>query len=356
MDHRKFFKISFRGGRISLVIVIKIAIMATDWNLITKYVQGKTSPEEQQQLQDWLDEDVAHREILEKTQRAWEASGDVYQAYTPDTQQAWQAIDQRLDDTPVVEFTARTERKTWWLRAAAIAGVVVGLVYLGQWLSVLGRWGLAEMSTAERERAQLTLADGTQVWLNKNTRLRYPKKFTDSSRTVYLEGEAFFDVTRNENQPFQIISGEAVTRVLGTSFEVSARPQDTVVIVTVASGVVALAEFSVKNQELVLRKGDQGWLSTASGKVSRANTVNQNTLAWYTRQIVFENRPLTKVGLLLEDVYQRKVEIDPAIQDLKLTAEFDDQSLEEVLEVIALTLDVQYELADEVVYLKKIEK
>lgn len=328
--------------------------MATDWNLITKYVRGEISPKEQQQLQDWLKEDAVHQALLDKVEQDWKASSTIYHRYTPDLNQAWQAIEERLDDTPIVGLSTRTARKTWWLRAAAIAVAVVGLVYLVQQLNQPGGWGLAEISTDYQERQQLTLVDGTQVWLNENTKLRHPEEFTDSTRIVYLEGEAFFDVARNENQPFQIFSDKAVTQVLGTSFEVSTR--DTAVTVTVASEVVALFERDDPTDRVVLRSGNQGTLSRTSGKITKADTFSRNTLAWHTRQLTFNNQSLAEVGQLLEDVYQRKIKIDTAIQSLKLTAEFDNQSLEEVLEVIAITLDIEYELTRETVYLKKIEK
>ncbi|MEM6842069.1 MAG: FecR domain-containing protein [Bacteroidota bacterium] len=328
--------------------------MATDRSLFIKYAQEQLSPEEQQQLQDWLSKDQAHRDEFTKFRQDWEAFGDVYQAYTPDKEQGWQAIEQRLDDTPVVELSNRTVRSTWWLRAAAIAGVFFGLVYLTQWLAVPKGWGFAKVSTSVHERTQVTLADGTQVWLNGNTELRYPDDFNDSTRTVYLTGEAFFDVTRDESKPFQIISDKAVTRVLGTSFEVSAR--DTAVTVTVASGIVALSERNASAKRVVLRPGDQGVFRSSTGEVIQVDTVSQNAFAWHTRRIILANQPLAEVGLLLQEVYQREVQVEPTIQNLKLTAEFDNQSLEEVLDVLDLTLNIQHTVTDEVVLLKKVEK
>ncbi len=133
------------------------------------------------------------RSCWSRAQAAWAASGDVYEAYTPDTTAAWQAIARRTGDTPVVALPTKTRRRSWLLRAAAVAGLVLGLVFLVRLFNLTGNPELAEISTGLRQTKQLTLADGTQVWLNENTTLRYDEDLNDSVRAVYLSGEAFFE-------------------------------------------------------------------------------------------------------------------------------------------------------------------
>lgn len=333
----------------------------TDWNLLAKYVQGEANADDTKRMQAWLDEDPAHEELLERAQAAWIASGDVYQAYTPDTTAAWQAIGRRtgarrISATSVVALSTKTSRRTWLLRAAALVGLVVGLVFLVRLLNLTGRSGLAETSTGLRETKHLVLADGTQVWLNQRTTLRYDEAFDDSVRAVYLSGEAFFDVARNESQPFRIVSGGAVVQVLGTSFNVQAPSADTAVVVTVVSGVVSLADQDNGQERVVLGKGQQGIYRVTDQSVTQVATVAPNALAWRTRQLDFQNRPLSEVGALLEKAYRQVVVVDPAVADLTLTTEFDDQPLEEVLEVIALTLDVRYRVQNDTIFFEEIKK
>ncbi len=327
----------------------------TDWSLLAKYVRGEADADEVRRAEAWLEEDPAHQALLTRVREAWRASGDVYEAYTPDTTAAWQAIDQRTTDTPVVSLR-KTKPPVWWLRAAAVVALGAGLVVLVRLLNQPGGMGLAEVSTGEQETDRLILSDGTRVWLNENTTLRYDEDFDDSVRTVYLSGEAFLDVARDESQPFRVVSEDALVRVLGTSFNVQARPEDTTVVVTVVSGTVALAHQDAPASALVLQQGEQGVYQTTDRQVRPVAAVAPNTLAWYTRQMTFANQSLSEVSRVLEEVYQRTVVLDPAVADLKLTAEFDAQSLEEVLQVIALTLDVSYRTEGETVYLKKIKK
>ncbi len=333
----------------------------TDWNLLAKYVQGEANADEAQRMQVWLDEDPAHQELLERAQAAWWASGNVYEAYTPDTTAAWQAIvwrnvARRTQDTPVVELPTKTSRRIWLLRAAAAIGIALGLVFLVRLLNLSGTPELAEASTGDRETKQITLSDGTRVWLNERTTLRYDKALDDSVRAVYLSGEAFFDVVRDEEQPFRIVSAGAVVRVLGTSFNVRAVPQDTAVVVTVASGVVSLANQDNQQSSIVLQKGEQGAYRIDDRSVSQMATVTANALAWRTRRLNFQNQSLSEVAAVLEEVYQKPVVVDSAIVNLRLTAAFDDQPLEEVLEVIGLTLDVRHRVQNDTIILEEIKK
>lgn len=333
----------------------------TDWNLLAKYVQGEANADETKRMKAWLDEDPSHQELLKRAQEAWQASGDVYQAYAPDTTAAWQAIDERTGarrtgDTPVVALPTKTSRRTWLLRAAALVGLAVGLVFLVRLLNLPGGSGLAETSTGDQETKRITLADGTQVWLNERTTLRYDEEFDDSVRAVYLSGEAFFAVARNESQPFRIVSGGAVVRVLGTSFNVQAPSADTAVVVTVVSGVVALADQDNAQERVVLEKGQQGVYRVADRSVTQVAAVDPNVLAWRTHRLDFQNRPLSEIALALEVVYRQAVVVDSAVADLTLTAQFDDQPLEEVLEVIALTLDVRYRVQNDSIFFAEIKK
>ena len=330
-------------------------MIETDWKLLAKYVQGESTSEETQRLLAWADEDAAHRELLERAQRAWQASGDVYQAYTPDATQAWDRIDQRIKEAPVVPRRLRTSRRVWLLRVAAALLIAVGAVYLVQMFAPPGGLGLAEVRTEAHETQQLRLADGTRVWLNENTTLRYSESFDDSVRRVYLRGEAFFDVARNEQQPFLIASQGALTRVLGTSFNVAAPDQDTAVVVTVVSGVVALSGPD-RESRVLLRKNERGVYRPASQRVDKTDDVPPNTLAWRTRRMVFANQPLSAVSKVLEEAYQTSVVVDPALAGLQLTAQFDDQPLDEVLDVIALTLDISHRTEGDTVYLEEIKK
>lgn len=131
-------------------------------------------------------------------------------------------------------------------RAVAAAAAVL-LILTGLFFSRSTLWDAIspvhqlETVTAHTERRQLKLPDGTRVWLGPNSKLKYPDQFRESNRVVSLDGEAFFEVAHDAAHPFIIHSGKVNTRVLGTSFNISAYPQQAEISVTLVTGKVAVA-------------------------------------------------------------------------------------------------------------------
>ncbi len=127
-------------------------------------------------------------------------------------------------------------------------------------------------------------------------------------------------------------------------------------VVTVVSEVVSLADRNDQRASVILEKGEQGVYQAANRSVTQVATVAPNALAWRTRQLDFQNQPLSEVATALEEVYQRPVVVDTASTNLRLTAAFNDQPLEEVLEVISLTLDVDHHVRRDTIYLQSLKK
>jgi ferric-dicitrate binding protein FerR (iron transport regulator) len=144
------------------------------------------------------------------------------------------------------------------------------------------------------------LPDGSIVWLNSGTSLRFPVNFPRGERTVYMEGEAYFDVARDEGSPFRVISGDKVVTVLGTRFNVSAYADDPTWHATLVEGKVSIL---ARGKESVLMPSQQYLIYNATGKVE-VNTVETETYTSWTRgQIYFKLSPLEEIVRKLERWY-----------------------------------------------------
>ncbi|MDX5397043.1 MAG: FecR domain-containing protein, partial [Hymenobacteraceae bacterium] len=234
------------------------------WNLLIKHLAGETTAAEAAQVQAWLQESDVNREQYRQLQKLWEESEtDIAEAFTPNIDLAWQKVSKRVNlqaTQPAAKPVAKVvPMYQWTLRVAAVLVLALGAVWFVYRSSEQGMFGnqqLAEQSTTSGQ-TKVLLADGTQVWLNRNSKLRYPDTFEGNTREVYLEGEAFFDVQRNPEKPFLIHAQQSVTQVLGTSFNVEAYENQPEVKVTVVTGKVSLAEEG-KQSEVVLTPGEQG--------------------------------------------------------------------------------------------------
>lgn len=152
--------------------------------------------------------------------------------------------------------------------AAALLLIVGSLYYFkSDILNVVNPIHQQQIFSSTAERKQLLLADGTKVWLSPNSKLNYPDKFRGEQRLISLDGEAFFEVKHDPEHPFIIKTGAVSTRVLGTSFNVSAYPKHNTINVTLVSGKVAVAlkagnnrnrtEIMLPNQQIIVDKATE---------------------------------------------------------------------------------------------------
>jgi ferric-dicitrate binding protein FerR (iron transport regulator) len=195
------------------------------------------------------------------------------------------------------------------------------------------------MYTAEtgvKDVITLTLADGTIVTLNGNSRFSYPAKFKDNGRRVVLEGEAFFEVAPDATKPFIVKAGRVTVKVVGTEFNVRAYEESGESVVSVRSGIVNVA---AENKTLTLTKGESAYFNKQNRALVKSFTKDVNTIAWKTKQIIFENTPLDEAFNTIAGVYKVDVEVEDSslLKNKIINANFDKQSAGFILKTICET-------------------
>lgn len=210
---------------------------------------------------------------------------------------------------------------------------------------------------------ELKLSDGSVIWLNEGSSLRYPEKFGADAREVFLEGEAFFQVARNTSKPFIIHTSKMQTRVLGTSFNVQAYKEDEAMRVVVVTGEVEVSAPSAqtgRKKEKVLLQASQMVTYTAPDNVSdkilskaAVHDVEQY-IAWKNGKIVFSRTSMSEVAQQLERAFGLKIEFEnPAIERCKITGRFDrSQEAGLTIEAICKSIEAGYEIKNGKVYIR----
>jgi ferric-dicitrate binding protein FerR (iron transport regulator) len=185
------------------------------------------------------------------------------------------------------------------------------------------------------------LSDGSVLFLNSASRVKFPEKFGKSSREVYFWGEAFFEIAHDQSRPFVIEAGETRIRVPGTSFDVKAYPTANTIEVTVNTGKVLFYHVDKNDQvlgEVTLIKGERGIYDRLKSRISKMSNDDLNYLSWKTGILHFEETPLSVVLNDISEKYNVSFNCSDAdIAGYKLTATFDNESLDSVLEVLKLT-------------------
>jgi ferric-dicitrate binding protein FerR (iron transport regulator) len=189
--------------------------------------------------------------------------------------------------------------------------------------------------------ASVILPDGTSVSLNAGSVISYKKGFGSAHRMVRLKGEAWFEVKKNADLPFVISAGEANVRVTGTKFNVKAWHRLKDIRVTVREGTVRFYSNDEPGKEITLHAGETGVMNKSSLVITSMVTGNLNDLAWKTGIMDFHDSPLREVTEILINTYHQKIDLDPAIENCRVTVRFENRELDAVLNVLRSTLDLK---------------
>ncbi|MDO9581450.1 MAG: DUF4974 domain-containing protein, partial [Bacteroidales bacterium] len=190
-------------------------------------------------------------------------------------------------------------------------------------------------------RVSFNLPDGTTGMLNSGSQLSYSIPFTNN-RHVKLEGEGWFEVTHDENHPFEISTGNSTVKVMGTSFNLSAYPAENYVEVVLQQGKVEFQNNKGDEKGTILPSER---LVFQNGKISMSVTDPEKYSAWTEGKLVFREDPMEEVARRIERWYNVKVELaDHELKKYSFHATFMDDTLEDVLRCLSMTSPITYSI------------
>lgn len=213
------------------------------------------------------------------------------------------------------------------------------------------------------KKSQLTLEDGTKVWLNAGSRMAFPTNFTGKTREVFLEGEGYFEVAHNDNQPFIVNTGEIAIKVLGTKFNLSAYKTDKLTETVLLEGKVTVSERSALGflkRETILAPNQKASYDRNNRSISIINVPDADlAIAWTEGWFKFSQQSMNDVLTKLQRYYNVRFVFDSELRTSDLiTGKLDlKESVESVMIALADVADIQYRIDGDKIYIgKKINK
>ncbi|MDI9871393.1 FecR family protein [Flectobacillus roseus] len=310
------------------------------------------------------------KEIILKIQSA---QNEITESELNDEIQRFSEKRKQLDNK---EFTSKPNIKVlswlpWFKYAAVLAIAIIGFALITNQDTVKKltfsetaydkrtkaiEKALVEVSNDGNHEKMVKLPDGSQVLLSKNSKISYPNPFGVTQRSVYLSGEAFFEVVKNPSKPFVVYANELATRVLGTSFTISSYDKADEVKVIVKTGKVAVFPLGLEDEvldkkpEMMLTPNQKVVFNRIDNQMKRSLVEIPEPLknsADFSKYLVFENSPVTKVFEKLFEVYNIPIVYDNALmENCRITAELGNQPLFEKLDLICRAIDAKYEVID----------
>jgi ferric-dicitrate binding protein FerR (iron transport regulator) len=290
-----------------------------DIELITRHLSGEVSASENKELKRWLAENPENSKLLDQYTLVWKKLGRVESVAGIDLDAEWNVLESRMAEAEkVVSLQPGRIRSAGFYitRIAAAAMLAVVLTFTG--IYTVNRFGYKTLATMNQPE-ELVLPDGSTVTLNHFSSLKYPRKFSGETRSVELEGEGFFEVESNPDNPFVINTRD----------------------VEVKTGEVSVTRHGEVPRTIILKPGSKGIYKKTEETLEITKEINRNYLAWKTKSFVFEDQTLLDVSRQLYKVYRAEIIIDSdSLKDARITTTFNDQSLDAILNVLSATLDL----------------
>lgn len=307
--------------------------------LIVRSLENSLSTAEQNELQSWLEEDDANRRYYEELRKTWTLTGSVDADIEPDVDANWAAFSRKLQTTQAVAPSMTVVRSYRNVVRAAAAALLLGGAATA-WFMLRSAEQIT-VQTAANETNIIVLPDGSKVFINNNSSLRYAKHFGSGERTIHLEGEAFFDVAKDDAHPFVVYTPQTRTQVLGTTFDIKAYSTQQVEVF-VLTGKVGVSQQEKEAKQVVLTEGRKVTVGKDQQLAEDAIS-NHDFMAWKDNIMVFNDEPIANMIRKVEALYGVTIETDESIASYSIrTRVSPGQSLEEVLDIIAASANATW--------------
>ena len=323
-------------------------------DIILKYLEKNASPEEIQQLRTWIAQSKQHADYFQEIRNIWDitSGGD---PETIDVKKALEKVKGRINLPPVRKRNTEAEEASWkktrfityFQRIAAILilPVLIALtVYISKSNQQKPLIAFNEVVAPYGMVSNLTLPDGSKVWLNGGSSLKYPTVFAEKAREVQMSGEAYFEVHADKEHPFTVNTGTLKVTATGTAFNVSSLTKSKEETVTLIKGKVSVANDKIvkqllPGQQLSYEKG------TAEMKITDIDPFQY--ISWKDGILAFRDDSLEVIFRRLEQTYNvRFILKDPSINKYTYRATFKDETLNDILNYRVMSIPITFRKAE----------
>jgi len=321
--------------------------------LIANCLNGEASQAEKDELNRWIGESPANKRFFEENQRIWENSHSYFSVseISSDREKIKDQIIQQLSKP-----AKKVSLQTWIYRVAAVLALPVMLGigwYLGS-AEISSETQMCEVTAPKGQISKCVLADGTEVWLNAGTTIKYNTNFNGKTREIQLDGEAYFKVFKNKHKPFVVNTEHAQIKVLGTIFNLKAYSGENKVETTLEEGSVEFSLNGSSTKPLELKPGEQIVYTISEKKITLGNVETYLHTAWKDGKFVFKDADLQTIIQELEKLYDVRIHLEnDSLLKLHFRGMFEyEQNIFSALETLERTTNIKYRMTGRDIWLQ----
>lgn len=316
--------------------------------LLAGYFSGDLPDKDRTMIDNWRAESTENEVFFQESRKAWEALPLLHEMEQFNSFEALKKINTRIPNPKTGK---------WWTYIQRVAAIMLLplLVYSG-YISIHNNSLIRQhkehvvmqtISSRQGMVSRFELADGTKVWLNSNSTLQFPTFFTGNLREVKLNGEAYFEVTKNEKQPFLVKAKDLSIEVLGTSFNVQSYDDDNLSEVVLVEGKVNLSLITGQVKKIfgTLHPGQRAIYKEDLQSVEAEEVEVVKYIAWREGNLIFRDDKMEDVVKRLSRWFNVEIVIsDPEIKSYAYKATFRNENLIQVLNLLRISAPIDYQI------------
>ena len=329
--------------------------------IIIRSIQNTATTEELTILKEWLEEDNRNVSLYFQLEELWSHGKPVSKETI---QNGWEMLERQIEKrTSNLSFKKQISKTIipGWLHyvAAVFVGVIISTAawyLLSDSMKVVDTQLYTKNIVHNNNGVQsLILPDGSQVWLNENSRITYPDEFADGKRMVALTGNAYFDVSKDMYRPFIVESGDIEIEVTGTEFFVELLSEHRSAVTLITGGVnVSLNDVNGKQQFTQLSPGQQASVSGINGDIVVEQVNTDYYISWKDGTYRFTDEKLEKIASIIGKRYGLNIHVASDVKDRRFTGRVaSNEKIEDVMKSIQRSYPVKYRISDKNIYLAK---
>lgn len=321
--------------------------------LIANFLCGESTPTEKDELFGWIGKSSANKRLFEENQRIWEKSPSYFPASEINSDR------EKIKDQIIQQLSKPAKKvglSVWLYRVAAILALPVMLGigwYLGSGRNS-AETAMCEVTAPKGQISKCILADGTEVWLNAGTTIKYDPTLKGKFREVKLDGEAYFRVSKNKHKPFVVTTKYAQIKVLGTVFNLKAYSGEDKVETTLEEGSVQFSLNGSNAKPVEIKPGEQVVYIISEKKIKLDKVDIYLQTAWKDGKFVFKDADLQTIIQELEKLYDVRIHLkNDLLLKLRFRGMFEyEENIFSALETLEQTTNLKYRMAGRDIWLE----
>jgi len=344
--------------------------------LLVGYIEESLNSSDKDQVMQWIESDPENRKYFELLEEAWKNPRELMDLDRENREHVWKVISSAMEKDLTLPVKRSRSMYRWWFRAAGFL-LLIAATTLAYFLgtrnsSVVNavQQHYNEVVVPMGEKSELLLSDGTRIWVNAGSNIRFPSQFETESREIWLDGEAYFEVANDKNRPFLVHTSELDVKVYGTKFNLKAYSDEDIIETTLVEGVVSLETrdaFNILKEEIFLKPNHKAIYLKKKGqvvdkeqiareiaeplipkKIILTKTVKvEPTISWHEGKLIFLDESFESIALKLERRYDVKITIETdEIKKLRYSGVLKNVSIEQALKALQLTTPFNYSIKE----------